>query len=366
MSEWKNTTIGDVLTLQRGFDITRADQRAGSIPVVSSGGIGSYHDTAAVHGPGVVIGRKGTLGKTFYLPGDYWPHDTTLWVKDFKGNFSRFVYYFFLNLDVMGLDVGSANPTLNRNHVHPLPVRWPGLAEQKRIADLLSALDDKIAVNDRIVGSCDELRALRFQHWRRSNANLVENFPLSSLASFVNGRAFTKDATGTGRMVIRIAEINSGPSASTVYNDIDVPDEHLAHPGDVLFAWSGSLAVTRWFRETGIINQHIFKVIPSSKVPKWLALELIDEKLAMFKGIAADKATTMGHIQRRHLDEVVSVPSPAGTAQLDVELGPLWERALSAEQESLKLAKLRSTLLPKLMSGEIRVRDAEQVVEDVT
>jgi type I restriction enzyme S subunit len=140
----------------------------------------------------------------------------------------------------------------------------------------------------------------------------------------------------------------------------------LAHPGDVLFAWSGSLAVARWFRETGIINQHIFKVIPNSKVPEWLAFELINEKLAMFKGIAADKATTMGHIQRRHLDEVVSVPSPSGIAQLDVELGPLWERALSAEQESLKLAELRDMLVPKLMSGEIRVREAERVVEDVT
>src|SRR5487761_1758637 len=150
MSEWKTTAIGDVLTLQRGFDITRNEQRPGSVPVISSGGIGSYHDTAAAQGPGVVIGRKGTLGKVFYLPGDYWPHDTTLWVKDFKGSHPRFVYYFFLNLDVMSLDVGSANPTLNRNHVHPLPVRWPDFAHQVRIADILGALDDKIAVNDQI------------------------------------------------------------------------------------------------------------------------------------------------------------------------------------------------------------------------
>jgi Phosphoribosylformimino-5-aminoimidazole carboxamide ribonucleotide (ProFAR) isomerase len=110
MGEWVDTTIGEVLTLQRGFDITRAHQRSGDIPVVSSGGVGSYHDTAMAKAPGVVIGRKGTLGKTFYLSSDYWPHDTTLWVKDFKGSSSQFVYYFFLQLDVMGLMSGPQIP----------------------------------------------------------------------------------------------------------------------------------------------------------------------------------------------------------------------------------------------------------------
>ncbi len=199
-----------------------------------------------------------------------------------------------------------------------------------------------------------------------SHVDGVDERPLSSMASFVNGRAFTKDATGTGRMVIRIAEINSGPGGSTVYNDIDVADEHIARPGDVLFSWSGSLAVVRWFRAEGIVNQHIFKVIPNPGVPRWLIFELINAKLPMFKGIAADKATTMGHIQRRHLDEAVAVPAQGEIQHLDSALGPLWDRALSAEQESLKLAELRDTLVPKLMSGEIRVRDAEKVVEDVT
>lgn len=137
MPEWRAVTIGDVITLQRGFDITRVEQRPGPIPVISSGGISSYHDTSAATGPGVVIGRKGTLGRAFYLSGDYWPHDTTLWVKDFKGNLPKFVYYFFLGLDVMGLDVGSANPTLNRNHVHPIQVRWPERGDQEGIADVL-------------------------------------------------------------------------------------------------------------------------------------------------------------------------------------------------------------------------------------
>jgi type I restriction enzyme, S subunit len=137
---WLSTTIGEQVTLQRGFDITKIEQRSGKVPVVSSGGIKSFHDTAMVPGPGVVLGRKGTLGKVFYLDEDFWPHDTTLWVKKFNENNPRFVYYFFTNLGVTQLDSGTANPALNRNQVHPIKVDWPPVAQQKDIAEKLDAI----------------------------------------------------------------------------------------------------------------------------------------------------------------------------------------------------------------------------------
>ncbi|EBP9314442.1 hypothetical protein ATP49_07390 [Salmonella enterica] len=120
------TKIGEQVILQRGFDITKKDQVEGNIPVVSSGGISSYHNEAKISGPGVVLGRKGSLGTVFYIDGPYWPHDTTLWVKDFKNNNPIFVYYFFKNISQLlkDMDVGAANPALNRNHVHPLEVFW--------------------------------------------------------------------------------------------------------------------------------------------------------------------------------------------------------------------------------------------------
>jgi type I restriction enzyme S subunit len=245
-----------------------------------------------------------------------------------------------------------------------MPIPLPPITEQQAIVAVLKALDDKITVNERIAHECDQLRGLRLKCWIESNRALTEKRPLSSVAEFMNGRAFTKGATGAGRMVVRIADINSGPSGSTVFNDIEVPDVHLARPGDVLFAWSGSLIVTRWFRTEAIVNQHIFKVIPRDGLPVWLTFELIQMKLAAFRAIAAGKATTMGHIQRHHLDEPVTVPVWHYLTTLDAELRPLWERALAAEQESLKLAELRDALLPKLMSGEIQVRDAEQAVEE--
>ena len=225
----------------------------------------------------------------------------------------------------------------------------------------MGALDDKIAANTKVIGTSDALSRAVFT----SMLGDTEARPLTDIADFINGKAFTKNASGTGRVVIRIAELNSGLGGSTVYNDIDVPDQHLARPGDLLFAWSGSLTLHRWFRPEGIINQHIFKVIPQSGNPLWCVNGLLARKLDEFKGIAADKATTMGHIQRRHLDEPVEVPAASQIRRNDVLMTSLWQRALAAEEESLRLARTRDELLPQLMSGRIRVRDAEQMVGDV-
>lgn len=156
------TTIGEQLTLQRGFDITKDQQIKGKVPVVSSGGIKSFHNQAMVKAPGVVIGRKGTLGKAFYLEDDFWPHDTTLWVKDFKRNDPRFIYYFFIGLDVKHLDSGAANPALNRNQVHPIQVNWVPITQQKKIVAILDALSNETqrleALYQRKIAALDELK----------------------------------------------------------------------------------------------------------------------------------------------------------------------------------------------------------------
>lgn len=279
----------------------------------------------------------------------------------------RFLLYFYLSPQFQ--------ETIARNTIHGATVPRIGLATmprweiaipaevraQHRIAEVLGAFDDKIAANERAIHLLAGLATL---HWQKAVVD-GEAVPLSSLARFVNGKAFTKDATDTGRVVVRIAELNSGIGPSTVYNDIDVPDFHLTRPGDLLFAWSGSLTVARWFRPEAIVNQHIFKVIPEASRPLWLVAQALHAKLAKFKLVAADKATTMGHIQRRHLDEPVLIPSAHEVSRLDAFMSSLWNRALAAEQENLALAATRDELLPLLMSRRIRVRDAEKVVEEV-
>lgn len=159
---WIETTVGAQLMLQRGFDITKDQQKDGKIPVVSSGGIKSFHDTSMAKAPGVVIGRKGTLGKSFYLESDFWPHDTTLWVKDFKGNEPRFVYYLLSGLNLKKLDSGTANPALNRNLVHPIQIFWPPVHRQLELIQQLDDLFDETqrleSLYQRKIAALDELK----------------------------------------------------------------------------------------------------------------------------------------------------------------------------------------------------------------
>src|SRR3984893_16386659 len=247
--EWIETTVGGQATLQRGIDITRADQRSGRVPVVSSGGVSSYHDTSAATGPGVILGRKGVVGSVYYIPSDYWPHDTTLWVKDFHGNDRRFVYYFFrwLAPRIATMDVGSANPTLNRNHVHPIEVRWPALVEEQRaIAHILGTLDDKIELNRRMNETLEAMARALFKSWFvdfdpvRAKAEgrdpglpkpLADLFParfvdselgevpegwevksLDEIARFLNGLALQKYPPRNGQWLpaIKIAQLRTG------------------------------------------------------------------------------------------------------------------------------------------------------------
>ncbi|MGE0126972.1 MAG: restriction endonuclease subunit S [Blastocatellales bacterium] len=136
-AHWEVRQLGRFITLQRGFDITKDQQAAGSIPVVSSGGVSSYHNKSTSQGPGVIVGRKGSVGTVHFIEEPYWAHDTTLWVKDFGGNHPKFVYYVLSLLDLKRFDTGSANPTLNRNIVHPEIVAFPPPDEQVLISAYL-------------------------------------------------------------------------------------------------------------------------------------------------------------------------------------------------------------------------------------
>jgi type I restriction enzyme, S subunit len=142
---WEVAQLGKKIQLHRGVDITKDEQVEGPFPVVSSGGIDSYHDHYFCVGPGVLVGRKGTAGKLHYVEGNYWPHDTTLYVRYFYGNFPRFVFYKLLSMNLIQFDTGSANPTINRNIVHPTKLGWPPQDEQVIIARYLDRMNARLA-----------------------------------------------------------------------------------------------------------------------------------------------------------------------------------------------------------------------------
>ncbi len=263
---------------------------------------------------------------------------------------------------MLGHSSGGTRKAVTKGDLERFPLPVPPLAEQREIAGVLGALDDKIESNRRIVRDALALLSLEIQ--------LVESedwleVSVSEIADFVNGGAFTRDASGAGRMVIRIAELNNGPGPSTVYNEIDVSVEKTAHAGDILMAWSGSLGVHYWTRPEAIINQHIFKVV-CKKYPSWLVFDRLLRVMPELKQTAADKATTMGHIKRHHLyDTKVTMPKSETLRILDMQLAPIWDRLMSAEIENHSLQTLRGALLPELMSGRLRIKDAESFVDCV-
>lgn len=270
-----------------------------------------------------------------------------------------FYYYFFksdtgretMNTIVEQAVVAGIRASDLRNLLVPLPT----IIFQREIATTLGALDDKIESNRTLISLISELISATVE---REIAFDSQPIAISSLARFVNGGAYTKNATGHGRMVLRIAELNKGPGSSTVYNELDVPEDRLARPGDILMSWSGSLGVYRWALDEAIVNQHIFKVIPNN-YPAWLVFNRLEAVMPIFKGHAADKATTMGHIQRGHLETTQTViPTSEGLANLEKKLEPLWQRLLIAEREIIITETLRDTLLPELLSGKRRVFEA--------
>jgi type I restriction enzyme, S subunit len=399
ISDWPTVRLGDEINLQRGIDITKRQQRAGSVPVVSSGGISSYHDTAYARAPGVVIGRKGTLGGVYFLEEDYWPHDTTLWVTDFRGNDAKFVYYFlrWIAPRLTVLDVGTANPTLNRNHVHPIRVSWPPVNEQRAIAAMLGALDDKIELNHQMNQTLEALAATIFRSWFVDfdpviakiegrapfgmSADVAALFP-SVFEDSEDGRIPSRWETGD---VYRVADVIYGaPFKSPLFNTLgnglplirirdlathdpevftpeSPPRGYVVQPGDLIVGMDGEFRAHLWRGPEAWLNQRVCCFKPKPGVPRAFVQYSIDGPLSFFE--ASNTGTTVIHLGKGDIDTFrVLVPPPGVLTAFARLVEPLDKRIIVGSQESSILIKLRDTLLPKLLAGEIRVRQAERAL----
>lgn len=166
-SEWITLPLGEVLTLQRGHDLPSQNRIAGGIPVMGSSGLTGFHNKAKSPGPGMVIGRSGnSMGVISYCEDDYWPLNTALYVTDFKGNDPRFLYYLLSMIDFDQFNSGSAQKSLNRNAVYPFEVKLPtDIAEQKRISNILSTLEEKLTTNHQINETLEQMAQAIFKSW---------------------------------------------------------------------------------------------------------------------------------------------------------------------------------------------------------
>jgi type I restriction enzyme S subunit len=367
---WTRTTIGDVVTLQRGFDITRAQQRPGPVPVISSGGISGWHNEAISDGPGVVLGRKGTLGRTYFVQSGYWPHDTTLWVRDFKGNDPRFVYFFFSALDFRYLDVGSVNPTLNRNHVHPLPAVWPPLYEQQAIAGVLGALDDKISCNGTLARLLEERVAALFARWgfdelgenpvkldELLELNPRKSRPKATMAPYVDMAALPMDSALVSAPSAR------APKSGTRFTNGDTVMARITPCLE-----NGKTAYIDFLAEAevGVGSTEFIVLRPQNGLPTYFAYFLA--RSVRFRDFAVRHMSGSSGRQRCSAEALaryeLARPDRGALEEFAEQAHISFKRMRSAVNESLVLAELRDVLLPQLLSGDLRVHEADRLVED--
>lgn len=191
--------------------------------------------------------------------------------------------------------------------------------------------------------------------------------PLDQVADFLNGLALQKFPAMSGEPslpVIKIAELRNGVTDKSNRASPNVPEKYVVRDGDYLFSWSGSLVAKVWTKGEGALNQHLFKV-SSKTYPQWFYGAWVERHLPEFQRIAASKATTMGHIQRHHLTAATTICPPLSTLEkMSSTLAPLWERRIHNDLENRTLAETRDYLLPRLMSGQIRVGNAAPHAEE--
>ena len=381
---WKSTRLDAIASIQTGpfgSQLHQEDYVEVGTPIITVEHLGGYRITRdnlpmvsdddaerlrkySLLPGDVVFSRVGSVDQSSFVTGDEegWLFSgRCLRVRPRPDEVDpRFIYYSLNTSEVKSfiraIAVGATMPSINTAILSEVQISLPPVAQQRRISSTLGSIDDKIATNRRAVQQLDKLRNAL---WQRNLQDGSAPIPLSSLASFVNGGAFTKGATGTGRVVVRIAEMSGGIGNSTVRNELAVPETQVVRNGDLLFSWSGTLMVKRWPHDEAIVNQHIFKVIPDRDFPAAFLDCAIEQQLEYFRMIAAGKATTMGHIKRSDLEAEVEIP--VSIREDDLQLaGSLWDLAVALEKENLTLAKTRDELLPLLMSGKITVKEAEQ------
>ena len=302
-----------------------------------------------------------------------------------------FLKYYLLTPNVkrdleQGYVSGSAIRRIVLKDFKRFPLNLPPLEEQEKIADILSSLDDKIQLNNEMNKTLEEMAQALFKRWfvdfefpnengepyKSSGGEIVESelgmIPkgwevksLDEIADFLNGLAMQKfrpkEDDKDYLPVLKIKELKQGNTS----NDSDrcscnIDKKYIITDGDVIFAWSGSLDVRIWCGGEAGLNQHLFKVT-SQDYPKWFYYLWVKRYLDDFIRIAADRATTMGHIKRSNLSEAkVLVPSKETIKLMGDKLGYLIDDYIEKNREVKHLVNLRNTLLPKLMSGEIRVK----------
>ena len=371
-------SLGDLITLKRGYDLPSNDRKDGAVPIVSSSGVTGSHSEAKVKGPGVVTGRYGTLGEVFYVEEDFWPLNTALYVQNFKGNNPRFISY-FLRKELMGLlSDKAAVPGVNRNDLHARKILTvTDHAVQGKIADVLTRYDNLIANNSRRIGLLEQSARLLFQEWfvylrypGHAHDKIIEDVPQSWKRTFVPDiiDINPKVSVSKGKEIwyVPMSSVSeTGMTLNPRYFERRTKHTNVKFMnGDILFA-----RITPCLEngKTGYVDflsngemacgSTEFIVLRGRRVSSEFTYCLA--RMEPFRGKAIKSMTGSSGRQRVNDscfdDYVVALPPDSLLSMFDEVANAYFEQARLLFQQNQTLIRARDLLLPRLMDGRIAV-----------
>ncbi len=400
-SEWKVYSVQELIDLgmleepmdgnHGGIHPKTSDYVSSGVPFVMannlSNGKVNYNNCAFIseqqaatlrkgfaHPGDVLLTHKATIGRTAIVGDEYdtiilTPQVTYYRVK--YGISNRYLKYYFDSSEFQQTlsnwaGSGSTRAYLGITAQRKLPIVLPPMKIQKKVASVLKSLDEKIELNNAINNNLKQQAQAIFANEFLSLDTLPEGWKQASLidiADYLNGLAMQKYrpiADESGIPVLKIKELRQGCcDDNSELCSPSIKSDYIIHDGDVVFSWSGSLLVDLWCGGICGLNQHLFKVT-SSKYDKWFYYAWTKHHLDRFVAVAADKATTMGHIKRDELAKAeVLIPNEKDYNRIGALLQPIYEMIISNRIENKKLAATRDTLLPKLMNGEIDMSEVD-------
>ena len=355
----------DFVKLKRGYDLPNDELKNGIYPVIASTNIKGFHNQYKVEPPIVVTGRSGSLGKVQYINCKGWPLNTSLYVKDFKGNHPKYVYYFLQTLHLETFNSGAGVPTLNQNHLHKLKIRPHKKNLQSKVADILSAYDDLIENNQKRIAILENMAEQLYKEWF-----VRMRFPGFQTTKFIKGvpegwelTKFSKFITLKRGYDLPDSNIEEGPYPIVASTNIKGYHKYYkVNPPCICTGRSGSLGTVQYIdKKCWPLNTSLYVKDFKNNSPRFVYYLLKGLHLETFNSGAG-----VPTLNRNHLNGLkINLPPVSLQVKFEEKVNPIFSQVDNLKNQNENLRQTRDLLLPRLISGKLSVQKAEKQMEAI-
>ncbi len=383
MSKITKTILGNLIEFQRGYDLPKSSFKKGNVPVISSNGILGFHDEYKVKGPGITIGRSGTVGIPHYINNNFFPHNTALFIKDFKGNFPKYIYYLLKTLSLNDRGSGSGVPTMNRNHLHPIKVSAHlNIEEQQKIASVLSAIDSKIELNNQIKDKLEAMAKTLYEYWfvqfdypnengkpyKTSCGKLVWNdvlkreiperwivLELKEIAKCImgqspKGESYNQDEIGFP-LLNGPADYENGALKGRMFT---TEPTRLCQMDDLVLCIRATIGNLVYSEQVFCLGRGVAAVRPKDKKLSELTYFLLMQEIERFK-VQATGSIIIGITKDDLIKSKCLIPTDEVINDFHNLIKPQFDKIRINIKENQILIELRDWLLPMLINGQVQI-----------